>query len=96
MVEGYLRTLVKYLKKNLTKGYTLDSLKWALVSQGYSRTEVERAIRLTNEELAKEAPKIKDKPVIEIEREPILQEIEPETKSFIKGFFKGLKDIFWS
>ena len=56
--------LVSYLKKNLKKGYTAESLRWALVSQGYSRTEVERAIKKTNEKLASEAPILKTKPEI--------------------------------
>ena len=99
MLESYIQQLVNYLKKNLAKGYTLESLKWALINQGYSRTEVERAIKLTNEELARQAPKLKEKPIIKVEREPILQEIEPEKLSFsdkIKSFFRNLKEIFKS
>ncbi len=61
------RKLVNYLKKNLGKGYTLDSLKWALINQGYSRTEVSRAIEEFNKELAKKAPILKEKPVIKYE-----------------------------
>ena len=56
--------LVSYIKKNLRKGYTLDSLKWALIGQGYSKTSVERAIEELNKELAKKAPILKEKPVI--------------------------------
>ena len=59
-----LRKLTDYLKKNLKKGYTLDSLRWALVGQGYSRTAVEQSIEQANKELAKEAPVLKEKPVI--------------------------------
>lgn len=59
-----LRKLTDYFKRNLKKGYTLDSLKWALISQGYSRTAVEKAIEIANKELAKEAPVLKEKPVI--------------------------------
>ncbi len=99
MMESYIEQLVDYFKKNLAKGYTIESLKWALINQGYSRTEVERAIKLTNEELAREAPKLKEKPIIKVEREPLLQEIEPEKPSFsdkIKYFFRGLREIFRS
>lgn len=60
----YIRKLTDYLKKNLKKGYTLDSLKWALINQGYSRTAVEKAIVEVNKELAKQAPVMKEKPVI--------------------------------
>ena len=60
----YVRKLIEYFRKNLKKGYTLDSLKWALVGQGYSRTAVERAIEDFHKELARQAPILKEKPVI--------------------------------
>ncbi len=93
MVEGYMKKLVDYIKKNLAKGYTIEALKWALVSQGYSRTEVDKAIKITNEELAKKAPKIKEKPIIKFKREPV---IEPETKPEKKSFWKKLQEFFES
>jgi len=98
-MESYIQQLVNYLKRNLSKGYTLESLKWALISQGYSRSEVNRAIKLTNEELAREAPKLKEKPVIKVEREPILQELEKQDEKIqdkIKNFWKNLKEFFKS
>ncbi|MDP2628530.1 MAG: hypothetical protein Q8P15_01385 [Nanoarchaeota archaeon] len=58
------RVLVDYFKKNLTKGYTEDSLKWALVSQGYSKIEVTQALEQANKELAAAAPIVKEKPKI--------------------------------
>jgi|TARA_B100000315_G_C14413784_1_gene512256 hypothetical protein len=60
--------LVEYFKKNLSKGYTEESLKWGLVQQGYSRTDISRAIEKVRKELEeervaknadKEKPKIK-------------------------------------
>ena len=54
----YIQQLADYIKKNLSKGYTQDALKWALINQGHSRTEVERAIALSNEQLALQAPKM--------------------------------------
>lgn len=88
MTESYLQNLVKYIKKNLSKGYTTDSLKWALLSQGYSRTEIERAIKIANEELAKELPKIKEKPIINVERYPIEEEAEK------KSLWQKFKEFF--
>ena len=67
MVEEYKRRLVNYFKKNLVKGYTSDSLKFALMSQGYSRAIVEAAIEQANKELAEKAPILKEKPVIRYE-----------------------------
>ena len=67
MVEEYKRKLINYFKRNLAKGYTLDSLKFALMSQGYSRAIVESAIEQANKELAEKAPVLKEKPVIKYE-----------------------------
>ncbi len=61
------KKLVDYLKNNLKKGYTIESLKWALIGQGYSRTAVERAIGELNKELARKAPILKEEPVIKYE-----------------------------
>ncbi len=61
------RKIVAYIKKNLKKGYTLESLRWALLNQGYSRVIVEDAINDVNKELASEAPILKEKPVIKYE-----------------------------
>ncbi len=64
---NYRKKIVDYLKKNLKKGYTIESLGWALIMQGYSRTSVERAIKELNKELAREAPVLKEEPVIKYE-----------------------------
>lgn len=89
MVEaGHTTQLVNYLKKNLKKGYTVDSLKWALIRQGYSKTAVERAIEKTNKELAEKAPILKEKPVIKYEiidedDKPIMIKKKPGWKKFL-------------
>ncbi len=67
MAEEYKRRIVNYFKKNLAKGYTSDSLKFALMSQGYSRAIVESAIEQANKELAEKAPVLREKPVIKYE-----------------------------
>jgi len=81
--KNYIQQLADYLKNNLKKGYTKESLKWALVSQGHSRLEVDKAISLVDAELASEAPVLKTKPVISYE----IVEPEPEPK---KSFWKRL------
>ncbi|MBI2045003.1 hypothetical protein HYT23_03020 [Candidatus Pacearchaeota archaeon] len=63
----YKQKLVDYMKKNLKKGYTEDSLKFALIKQGYSRVIVEEAIKDANLSLAAEAPVLKEKPSITYE-----------------------------
>jgi hypothetical protein len=59
--------IIMYFKKNLSKGYTLDSLKIALLNQGYSKISIEQAIKKVNESLAKMAPAFKEKPKIKYE-----------------------------
>jgi hypothetical protein len=62
--EKYIQQLAEYFKKNLAKGYTLDSLKVSLVKQGYSRIAIEKAIELANQQLADKAPSLKERPEI--------------------------------
>lgn len=78
---NYVQELAEYMKKNLKKGYTKESLRWALVNQGHSRIEVEKAVRLVDAELASEAPILKAKPEVAIEVIP-----EPK-KSFWQRLF---------
>jgi len=88
VMVGSLRQVVDYLKQNVTKGYTMDSLKWALIKQGYSRSLVLRAINITNKELAETAPKLKEKPTIKYE---VVDEYDNPInvkKSWWKGLFE--------
>lgn len=54
--RDYKKELCEYLRRNLKKGYTKESLRWALVSQGYSRNEVEKALKIIDMELEKQKP----------------------------------------
>lgn len=65
--EEYKARLAEYFKKNLKKGYTEESLRWALVNQGYSRTLIDSAFERAHKELAAEAPILKEKPIISYE-----------------------------
>ncbi|MFH1431470.1 MAG: hypothetical protein ABIG37_03315 [Nanoarchaeota archaeon] len=91
MSESYIQELVKYIKKNLSKGYTIESLRFALLNQGYGVSGVNRAIRIANEELAKQIPEFKEKPLIKIEREPVSYDFVLEEK---QGSFLELKRFF--
>ena len=84
--DNYIQQLANYIKRNLAKGYTLDSLRVALESQDYSRTAIERAIQLANEQLAASAPPMKEKPLIKVETEPPIEEK--------KGFWQKIKSWF--
>lgn len=88
--------LANYIKKNLVKGYTADALKYSLLSQGYGRTSVEKAIQLANQQLAEQAPKMKEKPRIKYtvigdeEMKQISENVEEEP-----GFFKKILNKFF-
>ena len=85
--RDYIEELVLYVKKNLKKGYTTESLKWALVSQGHSKREVEKALAKVQQELAREAPVLEPKPVINYEVVEPEGAIVEEKKSFWKRMF---------
>ncbi len=90
MVENtYRKKLSDYVKKNLKKGYPVETLRVALINQGYIRNSIDDAIRIALNELAKEAPVVKDKP--QIEHEVIVEEPIVEEK---KSFWKKIVDLF--
>jgi len=80
----HLKKLSDYVKRNLKKGYADDSLKWALVNQGHSRTSVDKAIEIARQELAR-APLPQEKPVIT--HEIVTDEPVAPKKSWWKSFF---------
>ena len=54
-----IKGLIDYLRRNLKKGYKLDELKWALISQGHSRVSVDKAVRyITDLQEAQRASKV--------------------------------------
>ena len=82
--EDYVIKLAEYVRKNVAKGYTIDSLRWALINQKHSRTTVEKAIELAQKQLAASAPKIEAPKHIEV-----AQDEEPKAPEK-KGFFSWL------
>ena len=87
------RNLIEYFKKNISKGYKADSLKWVLINQGYTRTDVETAIHEAEMEM-----KVKkdedDKPKIKYEvydenNRPIQVELRKpfSLRNFLKKLF---------
>ena len=91
--EDYKKKIINYFKKNLSKGYTEESLKWALVNQGYSRTDISRSLEQVHKELAEKAPEIKEKPKIKYEiydEDNKLIKVEVRRPFSIKNFFRNL------
>jgi len=89
--------LVDYIKRNLAKGYNQDTLKFSLMSQGYSRITVETALEKAHKQLAITIEPIKEKPqiiykIIDEKNQPI-KTIEILTEK-PQGFFGWLKEIF--
>lgn len=67
MEVTYKRRIIDYFKKNTKKGYPIQTLRFALINQGYLRPLVDEAIEQAMKELAKEAPVLKEVPKIEHE-----------------------------
>ena len=84
----YREQLVDYFKRNISKNYNPESLKFALMQQGYSRVSVEEAYKKAVEELAKKAPVLKEKPVIKYE---LYDENNQKVKLSPLGFWDKVK-----
>jgi len=86
MEVSYKRRIIDYLKKNAKKGYPLQTLRFALIGQGYLRPMVDDAIEQAVKEMAREAPVLKDKP--QIEHEVVVDDTPvPVKKSWWKRLF---------
>jgi len=83
--EEYKKKLMQYFKKNLAKGYTVESLKWALIKQGYPRVSVDITMAELHKELAKTAPVFKENPRIKYEVMDF-----PDSETTKKPFWKRI------
>lgn len=87
--KKYQGHILDYIKRNLAKGYSKESLKWTLVKQGNSKVEVEKAIEQAEMEISREKARSIEKPIITQSVEPLTQEQMPK-QSFlgkVKGWF---------
>jgi len=91
--EDYIKETADYLKKNMDKGYSLESLKWALINQGKSRVVVDRAVDIINEEIKhqNEIKALQSKPsqtqiIQTLDEGPELPE-QPKKKGFFSRIF---------
>jgi SOS response regulatory protein OraA/RecX len=88
MAENPMTNLIEYIKKNLKKGYDSDTLRFALIGQGYSKVAVDQALKRATQERAEKAPILKAKPVIKYE---VIDEHDRPIKlkkSFLKKLFE--------
>lgn len=73
--------IVEYIKKNVSKGYKSQDLKWALISQGYSKIEVDKALKEYEEFQSLQRPKV----VIEMPKKvEVMPQVEPEKRPWYK------------
>ena len=94
---GHTKNLVEYFKKNIQKGYDEETLRWALINQGYSRVEIQKATEQAHQEIeeektssnigsTKEKPKIKYE-ILDEENQPIHSQYSESKKPFWKRWF---------
>lgn len=90
-MENQRRKLIEHIKKNLSKGYNKDSLKYALIGQGYSKLEVDDTLKIANREFEEKklkTSKEKEKPKIKYELYDVDNKlIKITTRKPKKGFF---------
>ena len=85
MAEGYRKEFVEHLKRTLSKGYKEESLRWALLGQGYSDTVIDRAMTQAKKELSDE-----EKARFEKEKPKITYKVYDENNRQVK-----FKEPFW-
>jgi len=91
--QNITQQLADYIEKNLAKGYTLDSLKYSLISQGYSKISIENSIELVNKKNTKNIPRIQERPrityrILSQDNKPIYETISiPKRKGFFQRLF---------
>jgi hypothetical protein len=79
----YMKGLVRYTQRNLSRRYTVDQIRLTLIQQGYSRAAVDRAIKIALESMPHPKVEAKPEPKIEVvEHEPV-----PERK---RTFFQKI------
>ena len=83
---------MEYFKKNLLKGYTEESLKWMLMNQGYTRTDITAAVAAAKKELS-DKEKIADKEKPEIKYEAYEEGSTPLSSGNKKTFWRRI--FFW-
>ncbi len=91
--QNITQQLADYIKNNLKKGYTIDSLKFSLFNQRYSKISIDNAIELMNKQLAEEIPKIKEKP--QITYRIIVNDLDSENNAPSEIIVSNQKKSFW-
>ncbi len=83
--EDSITALVSYIERNMKKGYKIEGLRWALINQKHSKSEIDKAIKIV--EARTPSVKKEDERKEEIREATREQLIEPEEK---RGFWSRL------
>lgn len=86
-MENQRKNLIDHIKKNISKGYSQESLKWALIDQGHSKSEVKDILKMANKELEEEKPKPQKKEMPKIKHEIYGSDNKPIRLPFFKRIF---------
>ncbi len=92
MVE--IDALVEHIKKNLSKEYKEDSIRWALINQGYSRTLVDKAMSRAISEIETEH-NVREQKRKESEKPKITYQLYDENNNLVKSKIIKTKKHFW-
>ena len=90
--KNHISQLAEYIKKNLQKGYPEDTLRYSLLSQGYSRISIDNAIEQAQKALATKLKPMKEKPRITYK---IITEDESGKTEEKEILVSGLKRPWW-
>lgn len=85
----HLRMILNYFEKNLKKGYKIDALKYVLLNQGYSKVELNEAIKIIEEKSKKDQEFAKKEEEKRLKMQ-IQEELNQVTEHQKKGFFTRL------
>lgn len=79
----YIKGLIRYCDRNLSRGYSIDQIRLTLLQQGYSRSAVDRAIKIAEANKPKPAP-VEAKPEPKLE---LLHEEPVKKRTFFQKLF---------
>ena len=86
--EGdYMEEIVSYIENNIKKGYRKDQLRFLLINQGYSRSAIDRALKMVDQRAPQEPENRPEQP----RKIEFLNDIETPKK---ESLFSKLKDFF--
>ena len=80
----YMKNIIAYIEKNMSRGYNLDQMRFTLLQHGYSRAAIDRGIRvyMQNHPVKVEMPKVEEVVVA-----PVVEPVVEEKKGLFSRMF---------